>query len=75
MCCIFLPSTLIFLVHFDTTSFSTEGVAGLYISGHVVVRGMFRSIIFSPGLNLAFAVVFITTFIYVGVFMSVLCVI
>lgn len=44
MCCIFLPSSLIFLVHFDTTSFSTEGVAGLAISGHVAVRGIFHNL-------------------------------
>jgi len=44
MCCIFLPSTLIFLVHFDTISFSTERVAGLDISGHVADRGMLHTL-------------------------------
>lgn len=44
VCCIFLPSTLIFLVHFDITSLSTERVTGLDISGHAAVRGMFHTL-------------------------------
>lgn len=43
MCHISLPSTLIFLVHFDTTSFSTERAAGLDMSGYAAVRGMFHT--------------------------------